>query len=88
MLLCRCYIAASLHKTSVIIKTVLRVETDQTVLVRRTEIATEHDNQRFDLSLRFLDKLISAVARHTHWIRLLEVDATWVASKHAGGDHP
>ena len=51
MLLRRCYFAASLHKTSVITKTLLRVETDQTVLVRRTEMALEHD-RCFDLSLR------------------------------------
>ena len=44
-------------------QTLLCIEADQTVLVRRTEIATVYDDQRFDLSLRFLDKLISAVTR-------------------------
>jgi len=61
MPLCRCYFAASLHKTSVSIKTVLRVETDQTVLVHRTEMEPEHDDKHFGPSLRFLDKQIFAV---------------------------
>ena len=39
----------------------LRVETDQTDLVHKLEMTPEHDDKHFDLSLHFLDNLMSAV---------------------------